>query len=319
MQNRIKVKLVVLFYAIQSVCSNVFAQAYYMHEAAEDGGGNPIGGIVGLLVFIGIGVILDYLFKPNKKHDDDDDLNDILYGNRYDADEDVVSRHEYDSPFRGGSVSIPDVVSKKREENVSSSFKETVIQIYGNQTERFGGILIIKEDGEYHFLFSDSSDDRYKILDDYILSYRPNHCTDKTMVVDWELIRFYLAFHKEELPTFNSIDEAKIEENDFRGGKVIALRSYYEKLPCYRCHPVDSLEFFASIGMDETILLHKIIGCPMDLRSYRELKIMQIKNIRSYEDYEKYRRSVGQWSDDEKEGYSFEEACEDIKKIKWDL
>lgn len=80
-------------------------------------------------------------------------------------------------------------------ENDNNSFKEKVIGLYGNQTERFGSLLIIKEDGEYHYL-SEHSDERYKILDKYLLEHKPHNCTDTTIKVDWDLIRHYRMFHE---------------------------------------------------------------------------------------------------------------------------
>lgn len=56
-----KIKLLLVAYIFQSLCCKVFAQASYMHEAAEDSDGSPIDGIIGLLLFIGLGVLIDKL------------------------------------------------------------------------------------------------------------------------------------------------------------------------------------------------------------------------------------------------------------------
>ena len=41
------------------LCDKVSAQAYYMHEAAEESDGSPIDGIIGLLLLVGLGVLFD--------------------------------------------------------------------------------------------------------------------------------------------------------------------------------------------------------------------------------------------------------------------
>lgn len=341
-----KIKLLLVVYILHSLCCKVFAQAYYMHEAAEDSDGSPIDGIIGLLLLIGLGILIDKLWGKKENSDnygeyddhaqtnvDNDDvpdkyLDDVLF------DEDIKVSNFNKSLKPATNTSI-----KKRENN---SFKDKVIGLYGNQTERFVGLLIIKEDGEYHYL-SEHSDEKYKILDGYLLEHKPQNCTDTTIKVDWDLIRLYRMFHEKEFPPFNPIENVNIEANDFLGGKLLALRSYYEDKPCYRLHPVSKLEFFLSIGFDETILLHKIIKHPMDAKEWFDLKVMQLKGFKTFEEYEEYRKNAGQFHEEEngwydgfygylaptygkanevyqeKEGYTYMNAYEEINKINWEL
>ncbi|MBS6651522.1 hypothetical protein [Alistipes putredinis] len=345
-----KIKLLLTACIFHSLYCKVSAQAYYMHEAAEDSDGNPIGGIIGLLLLIGLGVLIDKLREKSKTEncdnsyygeyddyaqtnvDDDDVFDKYLDDVRFDED---IKISNFNIPLK----SVSNTPVKKKE---NDSFKEKVIGMYGNQTERFGGLLIIKEDGEYHYL-SGYSDERYKILDEYLLEHKPHNCTDTTIKVDWDLIRNYKMFHKKELPPFNPIENANIEANDFLGGKLLALKSYYEKKPCYRLHPVSKLEFFLSIGFDEIILLHKIIKQPMDAEEWFDFKVMQLKGFKTFEEYEEYRKTAGHfheeedgWYDDfygylaptydkadevyqEKQGYTYMNAYEEINKIKWEL
>lgn len=337
-----KIKLLLTACIFHSLCCKVFAQAYYMHEAAEDSDGNPIDGIIGLLLLIGLGVLIDKLWGKSKKencdneHYDDYDQTNVDNDDVFDQcfDEDVIINN-FNIPLNSSVIS-----SVKKKEN--NSFEEKVIGLYGNQTERFGGLLIIKEDGEYHYL-SEHSDERYKILDGYLLEHKPHNCTDTTIKVDWDLIRLYKMLHKNEFPPFNPIENANIEANDFLGGKLFALKSFYEKAPCYCSHPVSKLEFFLSIGFDETILLHKIIKHPMDAKEWFDLKVMQLKGFKTFEEYKEYRKTAGQFHEEddgwydgfygylaptygkasnvyqEKEGYTYMNAYEDINKIKWEL
>ena len=332
------------------LCDKVSAQAYYMHEAAEESDGSPIDGIIGLLLLVGLGVLFDKLFRKSKKEDCDNSSYDE-YDNYAQTDvdnDDAFDRSLYDvrfnedikiSNFNTPSKTVPNISIKKENNN---PFKEKVIKLYGNQTERFGGLLIIKEDGEYHYL-SEHNDERYKILDEYLLECKPHNCTDTTIKVDWDLIRAYRMFHEKEFPPFNPIENAHIEANDFLGGKLFALKSYYEEKPCYRIHPVSKLEFFLSIGFDETILLHKIIKHPMDAKEWFDLKVMHLKGFKTFEEYEKYRKTAGQFHEEqdgwydgfygylaptygkasevyqEKEGYTYMNAYEEINKVKWEL
>lgn len=345
-----KIKLLLAVCIFNPLCCKVFAQAYYMHEAAEDSDGNPIDGIIGLLLLIGLGVLIDKLWGKSKKENSDDSHYDEYddYAQTNDDNDDVLDRCLDDIRFdENGRIDIPNInIPLRLATNISvkrnDSFKEKVIGLYGDQTERFGGLLIIKEDGEYHYL-SGCNDERYEILNEYLLEHKPHNCTDTTIKVDWDLFRQYRLFHDKELSPFNPIEDANIETNDFLGGKLLALKSYYEEKPCYCPHPVSKLEFFLSIGFNETILLHKIIKRPMDVDEWFDFKVMQLKGFRTFEEYQEYRKTAGHfyeaedgWYDDfygylaptygeaddvyqEKEGYTYMNAYEDINKIKWEL
>lgn len=137
-----------------------------MHEAAEDSDGSPIDGIIGLLLLIGLGVLIDKLQGKSKKENSDnygeyDDYTQTNVDND-DGFDKCLDDIRFDEDFKIRNFNIPSKsvtnTSIKKKENVS--FKEKVIGLYGNQTERFGGLLIIKEDGEYHYL-SGCSDERY--------------------------------------------------------------------------------------------------------------------------------------------------------------
>lgn len=344
-----KIRLLLIACLSHSLCCKVSAQAYYMHEAAEDSDGNPIGGIIGLLLLIGLGVLIDKLWGKSKKencdngHYDENDDYALPHVDNDDAFDRCLDEVPFDEDIESGNFNIPlnsSAGSSVKEED--NPFKEKVIGLYGNQTERFGGLLIIKEDGEYHYL-SEHSDERYKILDGYLLEHKPHNCTDAAIKVDWDLIRHYRMFHEKEFPPFNPMENANVEANDFLGGKLFALKSFYEETPCYRCHPVSKLEFFLSIGFDETILLHKIIKHPMDAKEWFDFKVMLLKGFKTFEEYEEYRKTAGQFHEEEdgwydgfygylapthgkasevyqeKEGYTYMNAYEEINKIKWEL
>lgn len=318
------------------------AQSYYMHEAAEDSDGDAISGIVSVLIFIGIGVLLNKLFGKDTNENNDgsgyysesedthmDDYDDLL-----DHDLDYFPEDSYIPP--ASSVTVENVSIRKSD---NLSFREKVLEIYAEQTERFGGLLIIKEDGEYHYLDS-HKDDRCNILGDYIWDNKPENCTEKSIRVDWELIRLYKLLHKDEFPAFNDIENAHVEKNDFRGGKLLALKSYYEKAPCYRSHPVHPVDFFISIGFDETILLHKMIKQEMDYTYMHDLKVMLLHGLKTYDEYKIFSNKTLQWQErydgwyneqgeylgstyDEAHetyfGYTYMRAFEDLRKIKWEI
>ena len=67
-------KLLLSIYLL-NLCSKVSAQAYYMHEAAEDSNNGPLGGILSLLVFIGIGILIDKLWRKSDNEDDNNKYN----------------------------------------------------------------------------------------------------------------------------------------------------------------------------------------------------------------------------------------------------
>ena len=56
-------KLFFVFCVALETCNEIFAQASYMHEAAEDSDGGGIWGVLSLLVFIGIGTLVSKLFS----------------------------------------------------------------------------------------------------------------------------------------------------------------------------------------------------------------------------------------------------------------
>ena len=56
-----KNKLLVTIYISLCLCYKVHAQAWAMHEAAEDSDGSPMSGILGFLIFIGICMLFDKL------------------------------------------------------------------------------------------------------------------------------------------------------------------------------------------------------------------------------------------------------------------
>lgn len=345
-----KIKLLSTAYIFFFLCCKVSAQTYYMYEAAEDSDGSPIDSIIGLLLLIGLGVIIDKLWGKSKKENYDNRYNDEYddYVPTNVDNDDVFDKgldevlFEEDIKISNFNIPLKSVTSASVKKKENDTFKEKVIELYGNQTERFGGLLIIKEDGEYHYL-SEHSDERYKILNEYLLEHKPHNCTDTTIKVDWALIRNYEMFHKKEFPPFNPIENANIEANNFLGGKLLALRSYYEKKPCYRLHPVSKLEFFLSIGFDETILLHKMIKHPMDAKEWLDFKVMQLKGFKTFEEYKEYRKNAGQFHEEEdgwydgfygylaptygkahevyqeKEGYTFEDAYKDIASIRWEI
>lgn len=58
-----KTKSILLALLLLNFCHNTYAQSYYMHEAAEDNEGGFFEGIGGTLLLIGIGYILDKLYK----------------------------------------------------------------------------------------------------------------------------------------------------------------------------------------------------------------------------------------------------------------
>lgn len=48
---------------------HIAAQSYYMHEATEDSDGNPVSGIVALLIVIGIGTLITKMFGKDNDND----------------------------------------------------------------------------------------------------------------------------------------------------------------------------------------------------------------------------------------------------------
>ena len=314
-----------------------------MHEAAEDSDGNAISGIISVIVFIAIGTLLSKLFGKSKIEDTSSEHHYESEEFHFDDSDDILDHDLNYFPEKSyipitSSTTIDNVSSKKDDHLV---FKERVLEIYADQTERFGGLLIIKEDGEYHYLNS-PKDERYIILDEYILKNKPNNCTDTLIKVDWALIRQYRAFHENEFTPFNNIENVHIEKHDFLGGKLLALKSYYDKYSnyCYRSNPIHPVDFFISIGFDETILLHKIIKQEMEYSYWHDLKGMLLHGLKTYDEYRLFKEKTLQWQeqsdgwyneagellgstyDDAHEtyfGYTYEKAFEEIKKIKWEM
>ena len=346
-----RVFFIIATYVIPGVLT---AQSYYMHEAAEDSDGNPVSGILSLSLLIGIGIVIDKLWGNGKKQDDTkNELDSYYYDNDdtiYENEDEALDRYLYDSQFEDNAYMHSQMSLPQRDVDISQNFVEDkasyafkVISLYGDNTERFGRLLVIKENGEYHYLLSSHQDDRYKILSDYISSKRTENCTDIGVKVDWELIRFYEMIHENEIPRFNPIEDICLEKNDFMGGKILALKSYYERLPCWRSHPVYRLEFFMSIGFDETVLLHKMIKKPMEGSDWHDMKVIQIKGFNTYEEFQRYQRKAGKfheeddgWYDgwygflastyeeagkvyEEKVGYTYMDAYNDVSQIKWKI
>ena len=84
-------------------------------------------------------------------------LNETIYENEDEA----LDRYLYDSQFEDNAymhsqMSLPqrgvDTSQNFVEDKASYAFK--VISLYGDNTERFGRLLVIKENGEYHYLLS---------------------------------------------------------------------------------------------------------------------------------------------------------------------
>lgn len=65
MKRKILISIVFVVAILQGLYIHIAAQSYYMHEAAEDSDGNPVSGIVALLIIIGIGALIDRLFNSD--------------------------------------------------------------------------------------------------------------------------------------------------------------------------------------------------------------------------------------------------------------
>lgn len=339
-----KRKLLIVLAILNSLFVQLGAQSYYMHEAAEDSDGNAISGIVSVLMFIGIGTLLYRLFGKNKS--ESSSKREYNYEPKETYMEDLDDSLNNDIDYLPDEDPVPTIYSAPPVESVqippkgNLSFREKVLEIYADQTERFGGLLIIKEDGEYHYLNS-YADERYKILADYLLENKPNNCTDTLIRVDWALIRHYRMFHENDFLPFNDIENAHVEKNDFRGGKLLALKSYYDEYRRYCCNSsVPPVDFFISIGFNETILLHKMIKQEMNYTDWHDLKVMLLHGLKSYDEYRAFSDNTLQWQErsdgwyDEHEEYlgaTYEEAHEfyfgctyakaigEIRKIKWEI
>ena len=152
---------------------------------------------------------------------------------------------------------------------------------------------------------------------------------------------YYRMFHENDFLPFNDIENAHVEKNDFRGGKLLALKSYYDEYRRYCCNSsVPPVDFFISIGFNETILLHKMIKQEMNYTDWHDLKVMVLHGLKSYDEYRAFSDNTLQWQErsdgwyDEHEEYlgaTYEEAHEfyfgctyakaikEIRKIKWEI
>lgn len=332
-------KLFFVFCVALGTCNEIFAQASYMHEASEDSDGGGIWGVLSLLVFIGIGTLVSKLFSYE---------NSETRSNGYKKYSDDEGNINLPSEYfcKGQKTETVEGQSKQKVANNSDKlaeekqlYEQQIINMYASKTEHFGGLLIIKEDGEYHYMDS-YQDKRYKILDDYIPKHFPENCTHRSIRVDWAMFRAYLKFYKNEFRPFNQLEKANVESNDFLGGKLLVIKAYYESPPCYLS--VIPLDFFMSIGLEETILLHKIIKRPMSAHDWYVMQVMQNIGLKTYKEYEKYRNSAGQWHEgkdgwydsyygylaptreesqvvfEKKEGCSYADAMKTVQSIKWE-
>ena len=327
-------KLVILASIALSVFIKVSAQASYMHEAAEDSEGGGIWGVLSLLIFIGVGTLISNLFSNENSKPKSNRHKKNIDGNINLPPEFSCQRLKTEAAEEKNKQILAD--NSLAEEK--QLYRKRVIDTYARETECFGELLI-KEDGEYHFLNS-RQDERLAILRDYIIKNIPENWTSKSISFDWLMLEIYMRLHKNEFPPFNPIEKANVEPNDFLGGKLVTIKAYYDSLGGY-C-PKPQVNFFMSIGLEETILLHKIIKRPMETNDWFDMQVMQNRGLKTYDEYRKYRNSAGQWHEEEdgwydkfygylaptleearaafirKEGCSYPEASKAVKSIKWE-
>lgn len=338
-------KLAVLVSLALSVCINISAQASYMHEAAEDSEGGGILGVLSLLIFIGVGTLISNLFSNENPKPKSNRYKKNIDGNINLHTEYSCQRPKTEAAEEKSKQILAGNSDKLAEEK--RLYRKRVIDTYARETECFGflggEILIIKEDGEYHFL-DYLHDERHIILRDYIKENIPENWTSKSIRFDWLMFDFYMGVYSDEFPSFNLLEKANVEPNDFLGGKLAAIKAYYSILDgkLHRYPIVHRVDFFMSIGLEETILLHKIIKRPMEAEDWFDMQVMRNRGLKTYDEYRKYRNSAGQWHEEEdgwydkfygylaptleearavfirKEGCSYPEASKAVKSIKWE-
>lgn len=246
----------------------IWAQASYMHEAQEDSG-NPIAGILGLLLLGGI-VYIIINFRNFFNH------------NQYSSkkEDDLVIQSKQD--IKGN--------------NPVNDFNKHCINVYGNYVEIVGDYLLLNEDGNYCMI--DNKDKRYNPLYSYIKNHYLNRVFLSWEVINIELLNLYIDYCLKEgkLCYAKPIEKYGFIKEDFHGGRIVALKMYYDvDFEWFRGHYISKyphrnkslFEYVNAIGYDLAILLHKKMNTPIDLQTYKDFKDMQSLGMTVYE-YKKY-------------------------------
>lgn len=264
---------------ISNVPTFVLAQASYMHEAQEDSG-NPITGLLGLLILGSIVYVISNFKNFFSKSSTPIKNNDVIV-----------------QPTK--EISVENICSdnvKVKANNPNHEFNNLCIDIYGKFAEIVGDYIIIKEDGNYCVI--NNKDKRYNPIYSYIKKSFLKRTYLSYETINIELLNIYIdsCLKEGKLSYAKPMKERGHIEEDFYGGRIIALRMYYdEDFKWFRghyissCHsPIESLfDYINAIGFDLAIYLHKKIITPMDLMVYKEIKDMQSLGMTVY-DYKNY-------------------------------
>lgn len=301
-----------------------FAQSAYMHEVAEDADGrSPI-------PFIFTIIIIWYLYNAisNSKSAEikkDADNSDKLQKKSLEKNE----------------------VNKSNSPNTThvDSFTKQCIAIYGNSVEIVDDYLILKEDGNYCIITND--DIRYKPIINHIKTNSLNRRFLKLNFPQIQSVHYYIddCLKSGKLTTAKPMEEHGVIEPDFYGGRIIALKMYYDKefesgLSYLKHKPL--IEYVIDLGFDFAIFLHKKIETPMDLGVYKKMRDMQILKM-NYSEYILYMNIVGHicqrgkefydgegnfignsWTEanayyEKKQGITYDNALTEINNIEWHL
>lgn len=223
-------------------------------------------------------------------------------------------------------------------DNKEEDFINKCVAIYGDYAEIISGLcLSIKEDGEYRIIKSD--DARYKPLYDYIFITHKDHNSPVNKFVGNEFVYYYLESRLDTYPLANAIENHGTLEKEFFGGKIIALEAFY--CDNFFLPNVISLgDYILALGHEASMYLHKYIKTPMDYAIYYDLRVMQIQGMTLIE-YKEYRKKAGQWHEedegwfdgwwgnlgktrsearenyDKKQGFTYQNAIDEITNIEW--
>lgn len=287
------------------------AQQWVWHEIAEeDDGGSPIGGLVVLAFIFGIVWLFSDLFGSKKE------------------------------PSKKSAFVVDPAVLEYQD------FTKKCIEIYGDYAAATYGLVLIKEDGEYRQIVS--SDLRYNILSRYIFKYHRERHSSVTKIGDFEVLSKFIQYTKKYnvFPLAKPLESHGRLEKEFYGEQIIMMMAYYDRedFPYYTSsREANTLrDFCLSLGLEQSIYIHKYIKRPMEVTIFRDIKDMILRKM-TKEEYIAYRSKAdfmcvsgnkhfdgwGNYIGDtyaeahselqKREVYSYEQAIKDIKEINWSL
>ena len=220
-----------------------------------------------------------------------------------------------------------------------TEFEKECIRIYGDYVELLTFCLIVFEDGEFRII--PYKDRRFDPLKKYVLDKYPTRVNIANKLTNSkEFLDTFIAWNLKTLPQAKDMENHGIIAPNFLGSCYFALMAYNGDTPKEAGLRYES-DFIIYIGMETAIYLHKMLKRPLSPHSYYDLKKMEKLNL-SAEEYIDYKKNIN-WARSPNEihdkylgflgrnreeasktmaqklGFSFEDAKNELKDMKWHI